>query len=134
MLRFDLKYPLVVPVLMLILGIVAARIWVWPTSLGYLFLLPLPVFFWLVKIRGPSIFLGFFFIGFGNLTLQNQREQLFYLKLANARALWVQATGNPKKVEVKWVVFQPRELVRCEGVVNVNYHEQFKSKQSRVHT
>jgi len=130
MLRFDLKYPLVVPVLMLILGIVAARIWVWPTSLGYLFLLPLPVFFWLVKIRGPSIFLGFFFIGFGNLTLQNQREQLFYLKLANARALWVQATGNPQKVEVKWVVFQPRELVRCEGVVNVNYHEQFKSKQS----
>jgi len=130
MLRFDLKYPLGVPVLMLVLGIVSA-LWVLPEFSFYCWILPLLVLLlWMVKIRVMSIFLGFFSVGFGLLLLKNQQKQLFYLKLANARALMVQATGNPRLIEVKWVIFEDHKWAKCEGKLAVKYDERFSSHSS----
>lgn len=132
MLRFDLKYPLAVPALMLILGIVAAR-GIPPSVTTYFWILPpAVVVLWLVKCRIVAIFLGFFSVGFGLLLLKNQREQLFYLKLANARALMVQAIDNPRLVEVKWVIFEEHKWVRCEGDLAVKYDECFSSNKTFI--
>lgn len=125
MLRFDLKYPLVVPVLMLVLGIIAARV-IPLFSTTYFWILPLAVvLLWTFKFRVVATFLGFFSLGFGLLILKNQREQLFYFKLSNARALMVQAVGNPRLVEVKWVVFESGKWVKCEGNLSVKYEKRF---------
>lgn len=128
--RFDLKYPLAVPAMMLIFGIVAARV-IPPALTTFFWLLPAAVVvFWVFKYRGSAIFLGFFSLGFGLLLLKNQREQLFYFKLSNARALMVQAMDNPRSVMVKWAALKSGEWVKCEGNLSVKYNESFKSNKA----